>query len=410
MRRLRVALSAQRASLRRGGGERYVLTVARLLAEAGHQVWLFAAQAEPAEWPAGVHFCQVPGLAVAGLRWLRAYHFAANSERAIRRFGADLVIGFDKTWYQDVLVAVGGAHPATLVSSGRRFRSAWGRGLWRAGKAASPKQWVFRRIADRQFRWHQPRVIAPSRMSAVHFQHYHGVPREMIRVVYNAVDRDVTMADRAGLRVAVRRQWGLGDDEVAVLFAACNYSLKGLEPLLNAFARLVPRASRARLVVCGSHHDRRYRRHAGRLGVAGRVVWLPYVEDMRRCYAACDAFALPTFYDPCSLAVLEAMCAGLPAVTTRQNGASELIRHGVDGFVIPWPWATEELAGHLGRLVRDEPLRRGMAEEARRAGAAFTLEARRSEILEALVGDPHGRVAWPSRGAGTPVARALAAG
>ena len=45
----------------------------------------------------------------------------------------------------------------------------------------------------------------------------------------------------------------------------------------------------------------------------------------------------PTYYDPCSLVVLEALACGLPVITTAQNGASELLTDGVDGYVLTAP-------------------------------------------------------------------------
>ena len=43
-------------------------------------------------------------------------------------------------------------------------------------------------------------------------------------------------------------------------------------------------------------------------------------------YAAADLYVHPTFYDPCSLVVLEAAACGLPIITSRYNGAAELFR------------------------------------------------------------------------------------
>ena len=49
-------------------------------------------------------------------------------------------------------------------------------------------------------------------------------------------------------------------------------------------------------------------------------------REMRNAYFAADFLVHPTFYDPCSLVVLEALACGLPVITTRANGASELLR------------------------------------------------------------------------------------
>jgi UDP-glucose:(heptosyl)LPS alpha-1,3-glucosyltransferase len=55
---------------------------------------------------------------------------------------------------------------------------------------------------------------------------------------------------------------------------------------------------------------------------------------MLRVYAAADIFILPTIYDPFSNACLEALACGLPVITTRSNGFSEIIENGVHGSTV----------------------------------------------------------------------------
>ena len=61
------------------------------------------------------------------------------------------------------------------------------------------------------------------------------------------------------------------------------------------------------------------------------------VRDLPALYAAADIFLLPTLYDPFSNACLEALAAGLPVVTTRANGFSEIIEQRVHGSIVDAP-------------------------------------------------------------------------
>ena len=123
-----------------------------------------------------------------------------------------------------------------------------------------------------------------------------------------------------------------------------NYRLKGLEPLLHA-VRLLPR----RVAVPAARRRRaadeavraRWRRE---LGVAERVRFLGYCADMRNAYFAADFLVHPTFYDPCSHVVPEAMACGLPVITTRYNGASELMHPPREGLLIDDPHDHDKLA------------------------------------------------------------------
>jgi UDP-glucose:(heptosyl)LPS alpha-1,3-glucosyltransferase len=81
-----------------------------------------------------------------------------------------------------------------------------------------------------------------------------------------------------------------------------------------------------RLLVAGRGNPRGYK--------SGRVQFLGEVVDLVPVYAAADIFILPTIYDPFSNACLEALASGLPVITTRSNGFSEIIENGVHGSIV----------------------------------------------------------------------------
>ena len=381
---MRIALNNEVIG-KRGGAERYAGSLARYLASAGHEVHVVARQVDPRELPTEIFRHLIRLRSLPGLGWLRAYRFAAASQRLLEKLNVDVVVGFSKVWYQDVYLSVGGPHPAALDCSSRRFRSRLSRAAWALGKLLSPKQWSFLAIDYKAFHsGRAPHIIAGSRMSAEHFRRYHGISADRISVVYNGLDEANPLDDPAAARDCFRQSHHLAEDDVAILFVAVNYSLKGLEPLLEAFARVAKRSPRARLVVCGNDRDARYRRQARRLGVAERVRFLGFLEDVRACFAGCDLFAFPSFYDPCSMVVLEAMDAGLPVIATRQNGAGELLDEGITGYVLDSPWAVDDMQDRLERLVSDEELRRRMGREAAARVKAFTLSRRLEELLTVL--------------------------
>ena len=385
---MKIALNIEYVGVRRGGAEKYAGTLARALAAEGHSVDVFAREVDPGELPPGARFHPVRPRRIPGLGALRTYRFALESQEAMEGHRFDRIIGFSKVWYQDVYLAVGGSHPATLDYSSRRFRRWLPRWLWWLGKYANLKQWVFRAIARRQFSSRfTPHVIAPSRMVAEHFRRYHGISPERISVVYNGLDLHDWPEDRGALREAFRRQQGFAADEVLILFAAHNYSLKGLTPLLEAFAPVARRFPESQLVVCGSRRDHGYRRRARSLGIESQVRFLGFVKGIWSCFAGADVFAFPTFYDPCSLVVPEAMAAGLPVVTTRQNGAGELLTEGEDGFLVDSPWHLEQIGDCLARLVGDAELRRAIGARAASRARQLTIDAQIERLLAVLEGE-----------------------
>ena len=396
---MRVALNFIAVGARRGGAEAYVGMLARTLIAAGHEVHVVAECVDSGELPATVTFHPISLPKWLGLSWLRPYRFAAESARILASETYDLVIGFSHVWRQDVCLATNGCRRALLADCQQRSRSRTGRALWQLGKLLSPKQSLFRWIEYKQFQpGNVPFVIAPSERVARDFEHFHGVPRNRIAVVPLGIElanKTINIETRA----ASRQRLGLSAGDVAILFAARNYALKGLEPLLHAFARLATGPSTPQLLVCGSDRERRFRRLAARLGVADRVHFLGSVEDTRSCFAAANLFAMPTFYDACSLVVIEALAAGLPVITTQSNGASEVITPGSDGFIIDTPWSLDQLAGCLQMLVADADLRKQMGKQALRSSARLSIEASVRNTLCAIEDwraareNPPGRIA-----------------
>lgn len=383
---MKIALNIEWVGARRGGAEKYAGTLARALVEAGHEVHLLARGVDEGEVPSSVviHELLVAGRSIFGFGRRPTYRFAAGSERVLEREQFDLIIGFNKTWRQDVYLAVAGAAPASNEYSLRRFRSPVKRSLHRLGKLLSPRQWLYRRIERKQFVDHHAHVVAPSYFSARHFHEYHGLRPDQVTVVYNGLDVERAAIDRTAARTAFRTAHGIGDDQAAVLFTARNYSLKGLEPLLESFALCAKSRPRAVLVVCGSSRDVAFRRQAEHLKIDHRVKFLGFVDDVRPCFAGCDLFAFPTFYDPCSLVVPEALHAGLPVITSGCNGAAELLEEGKTGFTVSDPWDAAAWAERMGRLIDDANLRKKMSTAAQSAAKRMTMEVRLAELLPLL--------------------------
>jgi UDP-glucose:(heptosyl)LPS alpha-1,3-glucosyltransferase len=176
-----------------------------------------------------------------------------------------------------------------------------------------------------------------------------------------------------------RQQWDIRPEATVALFAGLNYRLKGLEPLLHAVKLLRTQAPFC-LMVAGSPRSEGYQRMARRLGIADKVRFVGYCAEMRSCYFAADFFVHPTFYDPCSHVVLEAMMCGLPVITTRYNGASELMHPPQEGQVLADPHDHARLARALEQYL--DPARRSAAgQAARRTSAGWTFEHHYQQIL-----------------------------
>ena len=97
-------------------------------------------------------------------------------------------------------------------------------------------------------------------------------------------------------------------------------------------------------------------------------------------YAAADMLVHPSFYDSCSLVLLEAAASGLPLLVSRENGAAELLTDGVEGLLLDDSADAQCLAAQMESLF-DASLRQKMGAAARRLAVQHTLKRNCEEII-----------------------------
>jgi UDP-glucose:(heptosyl)LPS alpha-1,3-glucosyltransferase len=168
------------------------------------------------------------------------------------------------------------------------------------------------------------------------------------------------------VRTPARTKWSLGE-ATTFLLVANNFGLKGVGTALHALARLNVFAPGTRLAIAGGGDVARYSRIAHRLGIAGQVHFLGKLDQIEEAYAAADVALQPTRYDACSLATLEGLASGLPTITTRSNGAAELITSEKQGIVLDRSTDIEAMTRAMQRLLQSDP-RRSMGLAARALG------------------------------------------
>jgi UDP-glucose:(heptosyl)LPS alpha-1,3-glucosyltransferase len=379
---MHLALNFPRVDPNRGGAETYIVDLCTSLIQAGHSVDLYAESWKDGVLPPEVR-C-IPVAAPGRNRRARIWNFARNSAAAIDSSHYDCTVGFINTYAHDVIIPQGGVHGGSMQANAMRFKSPLVRRLYLLGKMLDPKYQVYRAIEHRQYApERQARVIAVSNMVRRHIQMIHHVPRSLIHVVPNAIDADRLKVEQPGaVRCAFRNRLGLEPSDLVGLFVGHNLALKGLKPLLQALgARNRPGARPIHLLVCGGGRAARYRRMARALGIDQTVHFLGFHNDIRECFASSEFFVMPSYYDPCSLVVLEALACGLPVITTVQNGASELYGDGQEGYVLTSPDAQGELMAALEHMT-DDARRKTMSARAALLGAEQSFDRHVSALIK----------------------------
>lgn len=354
----------------RGGCETYIAGLARRLVADGHAVHLYACRWDESALPENIHYhpIQLPW----NPRFLRPWCFASACSRALAKNPHQVIIGFDKIWGMDVVYPQGGLYVASMQNNLLKYKDPWMRKVVSLCKWFDPAHRSFLALEKKQYTEEQPISIAISEMVQQHFQEYYQIPEKNLRLVRLAPDPErMEECDRPRRRMEWREQWQIAPETTVALFVGLNYRLKGLEPLLHSL-RLLPEHPFC-LMVAGHPRTDDFERLAKRLGVSDRVRFIGYCKDMRNGYFASDLLVHPTFYDPCSHVVLEAMMCGLPVITSRYNGASELMHPPREGYVIDDPHDHEHLAWCITQLL--DPVRRASCSQAaRKAAQMWTFE------------------------------------
>ncbi|MEY2479849.1 MAG: UDP-glucose:(heptosyl)LPS alpha,3-glucosyltransferase [Verrucomicrobiota bacterium] len=328
-----------------GGAENYLQRLARGIVDLGHQAQLFTTNDwPPNEWPFGK---------IVRLGASSPIAFA-NEMRDMPR-DVDVLMSLERVWRCDVYRAGDGVHSAWLERRAH-FESAW----QRFARAFKRTHREILRLEEALFaRIGASRVIANSKMVKDEIVRLYNYPADKIDIVPNGVPLAAFRFSSA-LRAKSRAAYGLAPDDVAILFVGSGWRRKGLRFALQAIEEC--RNPKMHLLVAGRGNARQFQ--------SSRASFLGEVENLPALYAAADIFVLPTIYDPFSNACLEALAAGLPVVTTRANGFSEIIEDKVHGSIVD---QADDVAG-----LRDAIL--FWSDEARRTAARSTITERASQF------------------------------
>jgi glycosyltransferase involved in cell wall biosynthesis len=162
--------------------------------------------------------------------------------------------------------------------------------------------------------------------------------------------------------------WAHGSRSEVIIGAASRLiPLKGLTHLLSAAAALQGEFPGLRIEIAGAGPERRHLEEAvARLGLAARVQFLGWVDDLPAVLPRWDVFALPSLEEGFPVVALDAMAAGLPVVASAVGGIPELVADGKTGWLVP-PADTGALVARLRDLLLrpEQRLTMGAAAQAR---------------------------------------------
>ena len=160
-------------------------------------------------------------------------------------------------------------------------------------------------------------------------------------------------------------------------------AVKSYDVLLRAFAQISHNRPRLRLTLVGDGPEREnLERLAERLCVSSSVDFVGFRDDVADLLAEQDMFVLSSQHEGISIAILEAMRAGLPVVATRVGGVPDTVVDGVTGVLVP-PDDARSMAATIDRLLECPSGLRSIGAAGRAVQQRqFSLERMREQYLE----------------------------
>jgi glycosyltransferase involved in cell wall biosynthesis len=222
-------------------------------------------------------------------------------------------------------------------------------------------------------------IVAPSDYFGGFFSGLYGIGRERIQVVRLGVAPEKLTAHRSAQEV--RKEFGL--EGAAVVGCVSTFRpVKRIDRLIDGFAELRARLKeeRLRLLVVGDGEKRaELESRVGALGLSSQVIIAGLRQDVADLLQVMDVFVLPSERESFSLALAEALHAGIPVFAfAGSRGAEELVRLSGGGKVVSTP---EQLASEVATLLRDSGRRRALGAKGKDfAGKTLTMERTAAEL------------------------------
>lgn len=355
-----------------GGLQRNLVKIALECQKRGHSIRVYTLKWE-GDVPEGFELVLVPALDM--FRIYRNHRFARWIQSDIARRPVDCLVGFNKMPGLDFYYC---ADPCfedrSRTQKGLLFR-------------VTPR--YFHHAAFERAVFHpqaKVEILIPSPRQKGLFQRHYHTPEERFHLLPPGISRDrLAPPDYEQIRPEIRKEFGLGPDDLMVLQIGSGFRTKGLDRTLAALAALPQAlANRTRLVVIGQDHAAPFLRQARDLGIDDRVSILSGRDDIPRFLFAADLLIHPAYSENTGNVLLEAVIAGLPVLVTDVCGFAHYIEEAETGKVLASPFSQSALNQTLADMLGDATSRARWSANGRVFGASadiYGLQERAADII-----------------------------
>jgi UDP-glucose:(heptosyl)LPS alpha-1,3-glucosyltransferase len=378
---MKVAIITERSEVLVGGAERSIFELSAELIAQGVDVRLLAAKGHGQAKHVSILCPNVSD------KRFPISTFAAALECHLAQNHYDILHSVLPFSFADVYQPRGGTYAETIVRNAASYENPLLAAFKRVTSFMNERRAEFAKAEkDLCKAANGPTVAALSNYVAGQFKTHYGLADERIAVICNGIktDRPVDLAEFAEVKEQIRQNRP-DTTPVFFLFAAHNFRLKGLSPLLRAMQLASNSESicKPHLFIAGAERSGAYRRMCKSLGITNSVTFFGNIPHVQNALAVVDAAILPTFYDPASRFILEALAMGKPVITTRYNGAADLFTDNRHGIVVDDPTQVDKLAQAILHFCDSANLQKAAAAiAADKLREKLSIERHAKELIE----------------------------
>jgi len=290
----------------------------------------------------------------------RTPRLIGHIRQAVRAFRPHIVHTHTKPDQLFARLALGRRSPVRLVST---FHSCFEHYFQHGSRAASLERALF----SMALRWFPGHGAASSTAIAAEYERlFPGIGE--VAVVWPAASCPPSTLASATERLAFRQGLGSGPETLVILSTGALGPWKNQLVLVEALARCQAHGSDVHLLLAGGEETPGYGQlltgRAAKLGIGDLVSVLGVRQDVGDLLAISDVWALTSRGEGISIAMLEAMAAGLPVVVTPVGDTEAAVQHERTGLLVP-VGDVDATAGVLLRLIEDPGLRADLCSAAR---------------------------------------------
>ncbi|MCS7278566.1 MAG: glycosyltransferase family 4 protein [Thermodesulfobacteriaceae bacterium] len=339
---MKLALIAQSFEEFKGGAERFSSELARYLIKKGVEIKLLARKIEPLDLkPYGIEIKipkKPPSFRILTLSYLGVY--------LAKKWKADRIFAMMPLPEADFYWLAGGVYKYWLkINFPQTIKRI-------TGCLLRPHFLINVFLQNKCFTSpHLKKIITISELEKEIAMKIFNLPADKFIVIPNGVDFTRFNPLVKTQNEIFRKKFGIPEKAKIVFFSGNNFKRKGLETLMKALARIKD-SEELYLLIAGKDKTEYFLELSKKLKINNKVKFLGYVREIEKLYGLADVFVFPSKYDSFASVVIEAMACGVPVITTKTTGASMLIEHGKEGFILE-KWDDEEnLAKYILEVLK----------------------------------------------------------